>query len=58
MDPIFIFLLVFTGAVLVCLAATASSTAAKRACASCGRATPVQATRCRHCGYASRPNLF
>jgi ribosomal protein L40E len=54
MDPIFIFLLVFTGAVLVCLAVTASSTAAKRACASCGRQTPVAATRCRYCGYGAR----
>jgi len=58
MDPFFAFLLILAGAVLVCLAATSASTTSKRGCASCGRQTPVQATRCRYCGYASRPNLF
>jgi|1186.fasta_scaffold830948_1 ribosomal protein L40E len=58
MDPFFAFLLVFMGLVMVCLGATASSTASKRGCASCNRPIPVQATRCRYCGYETRQRLF
>ena len=58
MDPLVAFLLLFAAAVAVCLAATASSPPAKRACASCGRQTEIKARRCRHCGYGSGPVLF
>jgi hypothetical protein len=58
MDPLFAFLLLFAAAILVCLAAMASSRPATRACASCGHQTEIKAQRCRHCGYRSSPVLF
>ena len=58
MDPLFVFALIFAAAVVVCLAAMASSPPAKRACPSCGQRTEIKARRCRHCGYGSGPILF
>jgi ribosomal protein L40E len=47
-----LFIIFFLGAVVICLAASAAAKPATRACASCGGQTPIQARRCRHCGYS------
>ena len=51
MDPLIIYILLFTGAVSMLLAATAAYKTPMRSCLACGEDTPVQGRRCRHCGY-------
>jgi hypothetical protein len=52
MDPITLYLLLFAGALVVCLVASAVWRPPSRPCPECGQETPIQARRCRHCGYA------
>jgi ribosomal protein L40E len=44
-------LFLLAGAVVICLAAAVIWRPPMRACLSCTRDTPVQAHRCRYCGY-------
>jgi hypothetical protein len=55
MDPLLAFISIFSAAIIVCLAATLTARPPTRSCADCGRQTPVQARRCRHCGYGTQP---
>lgn len=57
MDPLLVFLLIFSAAVAVCFGATAAARPPTRSCAECGQQTPVQARRCRHCGYGAGPRI-
>ena len=57
MDPLLVFLLIFSAAVAVCFGATAAARPPTRSCAECGQQTPVQARRCRHCGYGAEPRI-
>ena len=50
MDPLVIYALTFTVAISVCLSAAFAWQPDKRACQSCGKPTPLQNRRCRHCG--------
>jgi predicted amidophosphoribosyltransferase len=52
MDPLSLYVLLFAGALIVCLLASTVWRPPSRACPSCGDETPVQARRCRNCGYA------
>jgi ribosomal protein L40E len=51
MDPITIYISLFFLAVVMCVAATAFTRKPSRACLSCGRESPIEGRRCRHCGY-------
>jgi ribosomal protein L37E len=50
-----LYMFLFAGTIAVCLGATLAAKPATRACQACGAETPVQAKRCRHCGYLARP---
>jgi hypothetical protein len=51
MDPSALYLILFVGAIAVCLSAAIAWRPPTRACPSCGGDTPIQARRCRRCGY-------
>jgi predicted amidophosphoribosyltransferase len=51
MDPLFLYLTLFGGAVLVCAVAVFMHQPDVRACPGCGTDTPIHGQRCRHCGY-------
>jgi predicted RNA-binding Zn-ribbon protein involved in translation (DUF1610 family) len=54
MDPITIYLLLFLGAVSICLVAALMARPATRVCPGCGDAIAIQARKCRACGYRPR----
>jgi ribosomal protein L40E len=51
MDPITTYVTLFAVALAMCLVASALARKPSRACPSCGGDTPIDARRCRHCGY-------
>jgi hypothetical protein len=51
MDPLTLYVLLFAGALLICLAAGSVWKPPTRACPMCTQETPVQGRRCRNCGY-------
>ena len=51
MDPSTLYLILFVGAIAVCVSAVIAKRPPMRACPSCGNDTPIQARRCRRCGY-------
>jgi predicted amidophosphoribosyltransferase len=54
MDPITIYLLLFLGAVAICLVCGLMAQPNTRACPGCGEALDIQARKCRSCGYRPR----
>jgi predicted amidophosphoribosyltransferase len=50
MDPLILYILMSMCALSVCLSAVFAWQPDKRACQSCGKPTPLQNRRCRHCG--------
>jgi predicted RNA-binding Zn-ribbon protein involved in translation (DUF1610 family) len=54
MDPITIYLLLFAGAVVICMLAATIAKPATRVCPGCGEAVAIQARKCRVCGYRPR----
>jgi ribosomal protein L40E len=51
MNPLFIYIALFAVALVVCVVASVSARKPSRSCMSCGRDTPIDGRRCRHCGY-------
>jgi ribosomal protein L40E len=51
MDPLVVYITLFAVALLVFVGVNASARKPTRACLSCGRETPIDGRRCRHCGY-------
>ena len=51
MDPFVIYIAVIVLALGMCMVASAIARKPSRACLSCGRDTPIDGRRCRHCGY-------
>jgi hypothetical protein len=52
MDPTLYFTF-FIGGLALCVFAAVACRVPKRACPSCGGETPLQARRCRYCGYTA-----
>ena len=51
MDPFLIYVSLFVLALAMCIVASATARKPARACLSCGKDTPIDGRRCRHCGY-------
>ena len=54
MDPLLIYVALLVAAFATCAVAGALVKKPSRACLSCGRDTPIDGRRCRHCGYDAR----
>jgi hypothetical protein len=54
MDPITIYLILFLGAIAICLLGASFARPATRACPGCGNDIAIQAGKCRACGYRPR----
>jgi hypothetical protein len=50
-----LYFVLFSGTITICIVASLAAKPATRACQACGCETPIQAKRCRHCGYCARP---
>jgi hypothetical protein len=53
MDPVVIYITLFTLAVSLCCGAFFVWKPPQRACQMCGRDTSLERRRCTHCGYAT-----
>ena len=51
MDPLVIYIALLVLALGMCILAAGAAGTPMRACMQCGRDTPVDGRKCRHCGY-------
>ena len=51
MDPTVLYVLLVCLAVSVCTGAVFAWRPPERGCLNCGKPTPIQGRRCKHCGY-------